>query len=179
MPHNLIKKYPELLEIIHLDENRRLVSLKGIFDRDITFNDSFKFRRKQIRPTKKDGVVSLETVFNHLIKEEVKVQREDNTFYKKRVFEKDRSERLHWVKPHIDELINVELKIFSTKERDQNKRKNVFRTYIFNKQEKYVIVLEPQRSGMDYYLLTAYYLNKPYGLKKMSKKMKKKLHEVL
>ena len=32
------------------------------------------------------------------------------------------------------------------------------RTYIYDIDERYVIVLEPQRNGSSYYLLTAYHL---------------------
>ena len=53
MAFNLAKKYPELLEIMHYNEFERKKSLRAIFDRDITDNDSFKFNDKQIRPTKK------------------------------------------------------------------------------------------------------------------------------
>lgn len=58
-------------------------------------------------------------------------------------------------------------------------RKNIYRTYVYDTAEKYVIVLEPQRSPYGYYLLTAYYLNMPGGEKKMKKMLKKKLEEVL
>jgi hypothetical protein len=68
MPHNQLKKYPELLEILHLSEHSRNTSLRRIFDRDITFNENFKFLKKQIRPVKKDGEANLATVFNHLTK---------------------------------------------------------------------------------------------------------------
>lgn len=58
-------------------------------------------------------------------------------------------------------------------------RKNIYRTYVYDTVEKYVIVLEPQRSPYGYYLLTAYYLNRPSGEKKIKKMLKKKLDEVL
>ena len=57
---------------------------------------------------------------------------------------------------------------------------DVVRTYIYNKKEKYVIVFEPQiRNGASYYLLTAYYLNKEYGVKQIENKLKKRLNVVL
>lgn len=41
-----------------------------------------------------------------------------------------------------------EIDMFSVNERNQRKRMNVTRTYIYNKTRKYVIVLEPQiRNG--------------------------------
>lgn len=52
------------------------------------------------------------------------------------------------------------------------------KTYIYDKVEKYVIVLEQQRSN-GFYLLTAYHLNKEYGLKALEKKMKKRLQTPL
>ena len=74
----------------------------------------------------------------------------------------------------------ADIEVFSIVERDQKNRKDIKRTYIYNKTQKYVIVLEPQlRSGNAYYLLTAYYLDEDYGEKMMKKKMKKRLQEVL
>jgi len=175
MPFNLIKTYPDLLELIHLSERDGKISLRKIFDRDVTDNHTFMFREKQIRPTKIDGKVDLGRVFNHLITEEIDVE-EDGDIFKKRVFERDRAQRLHWLKPHVDEVIPDTIEVFSVEERKA--RKNVITTYIYNVTQKYVVVLEPQRSGTDYYLLTAYYLNKKYGVKQMNKKLKKRLPEL-
>ncbi len=179
MALNQIKKYPELLEIIHMTPYQRKISLRKIFDRDVTFNEDFTFRAKQIRPTKKDGGdTSLDTVFNHLTTEESEVVEDDGSKRKGREFEKDRSQRLHWLRPHVDGKIDAKIRVFSVSERDQRKRKDVIRTYIYNTDEKYVIVMEPQRSNTDYYLLAAYYLNKKYASKQMSKKIRKSLDEV-
>ena len=52
MPFNLLKKYPELLEILHLNEHQRKKSLMGVYKRDIEDNPNFKFREKQIYPIK-------------------------------------------------------------------------------------------------------------------------------
>lgn len=100
---------------------------------------------------------------------------------KHRVFDINRSRRLHWIKPHIDETTGeADIEVFSVVERDQKNRKDIARTYIYNKPQKYVIVLEPQvRSGNAYYLLTAYYLDEDYGEKQLKKKMKKCLKELL
>lgn len=178
MPHNQIKKYPQLLEIMHLNEYARKVSLRAIFDRDITENDRFLFNKKVIRPTKLDGEIDLGNVFTHLITEDIYETDENGKQVKRREFEKDRAHRLHWLKPHVEAKIKDEVHCFSVVERDQRKRKDVVRTYIFNVTEKYVVVLEPQNSNKDYYLLTAYYLNKKYGLKQMKKKMEQKLAEL-
>lgn len=50
--------------------------------------------------------------------------------------------------------------------------------HIYDRKEKYVIVLECQRKN-SYYLLTAYYLNKDYAEKSIYKKMKKRLPNVI
>lgn len=47
MPFNKLKNYPELLDIAYMPERERYVSLRGIFDRDITDNDNFSFRNKK------------------------------------------------------------------------------------------------------------------------------------
>jgi hypothetical protein len=181
MPFNKLKKYPELLELNGLDERARQQSLQAIFDRDIADNDNFRFRGKRIYPIKTDGEIDMDRELMHLTTEEVEDTDEQGRKFKRRVFDKFRSERLHWIKPHIEEKISdSEIEVFSVNERNQRKRMNVARTYIYNKTRKYVIVLEPQtRNGESYYLLTAYYLNKEYGEKQMQKKLLSKLPEVL
>lgn len=57
--------------------------------------------------------------------------------------------------------------------------KTLFELNIYDHKQKYVIVMEPQRSGKDYYLLSAYYLNRNYGEKMLNKKMKNKLSYLL
>lgn len=150
--------------------------LIAIYERDIEDNPSFKFREKRIYPIKDDGAVEMARELMHLTCKEVE---EDGV--KHRVFDIHRSRRLHWIKPHIDETTGeADIEVFSVVERDQKNRKDIARTYIYNKPQKYVIVLEPQvRSGNAYYLLTAYYLDEDYGEKQLKKKMKKCLKELL
>lgn len=176
MPLNLLKKYSDLLEIMHMNLNDRKISLRRIFVRDIEENAGFSFNNKVIRPVKKDdGISSMDTLFNHLITEDEEYFDENGKEQTRRVFERDRSERLHWLK-HCLEMNN--LTVFSITERDRKKRKDVIRTYIFNENQNYVIVLEPQSSGLDYYLLTGYYLNKGYAPKQIRKKYKNRLPEL-
>lgn len=176
MPFNRVKIYPELLELGHLSARDRISSLRSIFRRDIEDNPKFNFRAKIIRPIKSDGM-AMEALFKHLITEEIEVESERGKKYKKREFEMHRSRKLHWIRPHIEERIRESIEVFSTEER--NEGKTVYRTYVYNISKKYVVVLEPQRSQNDYYLLSAYYLNRSYGEKEMGKKLKKKLAEVL
>ncbi|MEZ4945554.1 MAG: hypothetical protein R2804_08510 [Cyclobacteriaceae bacterium] len=174
MPLNLIKTYPQLLEIIHLNEHQRNQSLQGVFNRDMVNNNNFKFRTKQIRPTKQEGESPMQTLFRHLTTREDKDEKGKKTGT--RSFEMARSVRLHWIKHHIDELKKNNMEVFSYEDRID--RKDVIRTYIYDIDQEYVIILEPQRSGTDYYLLTAYHLNEPGGKKQIVNKLKKKLNEV-
>ncbi|MFT3739384.1 MAG: hypothetical protein QM786_11545 [Breznakibacter sp.] len=176
MPLNLTKKYPELLEIGDLPEGGRISSLRRIFERDIENHPNLIFNEKSIRPIKGEEP-SMQLLFRHLTTEEIEVNDENGKKYKRRIFEIHRSMRLHWIKVHLDKSLSDHLEIFSTIERVDGKNAN--RTYIYNVKYKYVIVLEPQRSGMDYYLLSAYYLNREYGEKMMKKKMKNKLAKLL
>lgn len=96
-----------------------------------------------------------------------------------RYFEIERSIRLHWVLPHFEERVKDEIIIFSVEERDTKRRADVVKTYIYNRTKKYVIILFPQRSPDYYYLLTAYYLNRPEGVKTIEKKLNKKSNELL
>lgn len=174
MPLNLLKRYPELLELGQFNEQERTKSLLGIFKRDIENNIGFSFRKKRLRPTKKEGEPSMQTLFNHLTTKND--EDEKGKKLRSRSYEIHRSVRLHWVRFHIEERKKDNVVVFSYEDRVD--RKDVIRTYIYNKDEKYVIVLEPQRSNIDYYLLTAYYLNEKRGLKQMKQKYKNKLDEV-
>ena len=176
MPLNQTKKYPELLDILSLSEKERTLSLQMIFKRDIEENPNLNFRSKKIRPIKGEEP-EMQLLFRHLTTEEIEVNEEGST-YCKRVFEKERSQRLHWIRYHLEEHKKDNIEIFSVKTRDQKKRQDIIRTYIYDKEQKYVIVLEPQRNLHDYYLLTAYYLNKDYGEESINKKLKHKLPNV-
>lgn len=176
MATNLLKRYNDFLELLHLNEHGRTVSLRNIFDRDIANNTNFLFRLKIIRPLKKEGQIDMERLFSHLTKKTEEVEGENGKKIKSRsIFDIDRAKRLHWIWHHIQEL-KRDLKIFSLEERKQGK--DVIHTYIFDEEEEYVIVLEPQRSQTDYYLLSAYYLNENWAKKNMRKKWKRRLPQV-
>ncbi len=172
MPTNLLKTYPDLLELLHLNDGARKKSLNGVFKRDIEGNETIAFRTKKIRPIKKeDGEPAMQTLFHHLTTR--MDESEEGKKVKRRFFEITRSQRLHWILYHLTEKKPETIEVFSYEDRID--RKDVIRTYIYDKTEKYVIILEPQRSGLDYYLLTAYYLNEKRGKKQIKQKMKNKL----
>lgn len=176
MAINLLKRYNEHLELLHFTEAQRTVSLRGIFDRDIAENERFQFRTKIIRPLKREGVIDVESLFSHLTMKSKEIKDENGKVIKSRSeFDIHRSKRLHWIWYHIQEK-KIDVKIFSTKERKEGK--DVLRTYIFDEKENYVIVLEPQRSKQDYYLLSAHYLDEKNGPKKIKNKWKRRLPEV-
>jgi hypothetical protein len=168
MPLNLIKSYNQLLELSSMNESQRKKSLKGIFDRDITNNLNFKFQTKQINPTPADGQDSIERLFTHLTT--VIADKSTN----KREFDMTRSVRLHWIKYHIEKRKKDNIFVFSVAE------PNGTRTYIYDKDEQYVIVLEPMRKKDEYYLLTAYYIEgKDNARDKMMKKYRRRLNDVV
>lgn len=170
---NILKVYPELLDIVGLSERDRQHDLLAIFKRDIEDNFDFAFRSWRIYPIKAQGEADMGRLFKHLTCEEIMVECEDGTKYPKRVFEVARSQRLHWINHHIKEKTPSNIDVFTVEERDTKKRK-VKKTYIYDKVEKYIIVLEQQRTNA-FYLLTAYHLNKKYGEKALLKKMKKRI----
>jgi hypothetical protein len=174
---NILKKYPELLDLIGLNEQERNQDLQSIFRRDIEDNPDFSFRSLPIYPIKTQGVADMGRLFKHLTCEEVEIRNVDGTSYPKRVFEMDRSQRLHWINHHIKESTPENIDVFTVEERDSQKRK-VRKTYIYDEVEEYVIVLEQQRKDA-FYLLTAYHLNKEYGKKALAKKMKKRIETPL
>lgn len=178
MPFNKLKKYPELLDIAFMSDRDQYNSLRGIFDRDITDNPDFSFRGNRIYPLKSDGLLDMDREFAHLTTEEVEIE-ENGKKVKHRVFDIHRSQRLHWIRPHIEEKINDNVIVFSAIERDKKARKDVIKTYIYNKVQKYVIVFEAQHGDSSgYFLLTAYYLNREYGEKAILKKYRKRLPQI-
>jgi hypothetical protein len=167
MSLNLLKKYNQLLDIAAMNDYQRKNSLKGIFNRDMVTSSNFSFRTKRIHPTPADGQDSMERLFMHL----TTVITDKIT--KKRAFDMTRSVRLHWVKYHIDENKQDNMLVFSVAE------PYGVRTYIYDKDEFYVIVLEPMRRKNEYYLLTAYYLDgRDKARDKMMRKYKRKLPDV-
>lgn len=164
---NKLKVYNQLLDLEALSEPDRKKSLMGIFDRDIATNPCFQFRKKDIKPTPKDGKIEMNTLYTHLTT--VIVDKKTSA----RDFDIHRSKRLHWVKYHIEEQKKVNMLVFSVKEPDG------IRTYIYDKDEKYVIVLEPRAKNNDYFLLTAFYVRgKDAERNKYEKKFCRKLDRV-
>jgi len=172
MPLNLIKAYAELLDLGLYNAHQREASLLAVFKRDIEDNLLLKFQTKQIRPIKKEeGESAMQTLFRHLTTKDDKDEKGKKLGT--RSFEMARSIRLHWVRFHIDEKKKEEIDIFSYLDRIDGV--DVIRTYVYDLLQEYVVILEPQKSGLDYYLLTAYHLNEPGGKKQIEKKRKKKL----
>lgn len=179
MPYNLLKKYNDFLDIAALSEYQRTISLRAIFDRDITNNNSFLFRAKVIRPLKIEGNINMDILFKHLTYESFDEKDEKGRTFKSRaVFDLERSKRLHWLWHHIQEKNAEKIQVFSYLDRIKG-RGDVIRTYIYDIVENYVIVLEPQNSKLDYYLLTAYYAtNEKGGINQIKNKSKKRLPEI-
>ena len=153
MPFNLTKKYNDLLDLMGMSEFERTKSLRGVFNRDIQDNPKFVFQGKPIYPTpKEDGIIAMENLFNHLTRKET----DKETHH--REFDMSRSQRLYF---SVDE--------------PRGKR-----TYIYDIDEFYVIVLEPRRDCKSYYLLTAYRLEgKDSARDKIIKKYNRRRLQVL
>ena len=171
MPLNLLKKYPELLTLLGApEENKR--SLRGIFNRDIAEQTNFCFRGIRIHPIKAEGVDNMDTLFTHLTCKSEEVEVTGGVPYKRRIFDRLRSERLHWIGHHINECSPQSIQVFTLQERDQKKRVDVTKTYIYDQAQEYVIILEHQRQS-GYYLLTAFHITEPSVQKQLKKKMRK------
>ena len=147
MPLNLTKKYNDLLEMLGMSNVQRTQSLRRIFNRDIQDNPNFSFNGKPIYPTpRENGQIAMENLFNHLTRKEV----DKETHH--REFDLSRSQRLHWIRHHVEKRKQEKVLYFSVAE------PRTHRTYIYDQDENYVIVLEPRSNGTAYYLLTAYHL---------------------
>lgn len=170
MPLNLTKKYNDLLDLLGMSEKQRIESLHRIFNRDIENNPAFTFNGKPIYPTPmEDGIIAMENLFNHLTRKEI-----DKDIHH-REFDINRSQRLHWIRHHVEQRKPDNMLYFSVAEPRAN------RTYIYDIDEKYVIVLEPRRNGTAYYLLTAYHLEGKDAARNkiMSKYNKRRLPNLL
>lgn len=168
MPTNLLKVYNQLLELNSLSEPQRILSLKRVFNRDIVENRSFSFKNKKLNPTPAEGEDTMERLFRHLTT--VVVDKDT----RRREYDSARSCRLHWIKYHLEESKKNNVYIFSVDEPEGK------RTYIWNKDEDYVIILEPLRHKDEYYLLTAYHIEgKDKARNKMGKKWKRRLQDIL
>ena len=142
MPFNQLKKYNQLLELNAYTEKQRTVCLRQIYDRDIVPEKRIIFRGKPLNPTPHESKIDLDRHFFHLTTKTI----DEKT--KQRDYDKNRCERLHWLKFHIEERKKEQVLVFSVKE------PSGIRTYIYDIVEKYVIVLEPLRKVHEYYLLT-------------------------
>lgn len=171
---NLIKKYPDLLELAQYTESQRNKSLYNIYKRDIEDCDLFFRIKGRIYPTKSESSEdTFLTHFAHLTTKEYEEEDEKGNKEIKRSFDIDRSCRLHWVKIHIEEAVkDTALEVFSYQDRQS------IRTYIYNREKKYIVILEPQRKPDSYYLITAYYLNEKKSIKQIEKKCKNRLDRI-
>ena len=168
MPLNLLKRYNGHLDILGLSEQERNKSLKGIFDRDFSNSQPIHFNGRQVIPCPQDGAIEMETLFRHLTT--VKIDYKTG----QREYEKERSKRLHWVKHHIDGKKPNNMLFFTVKEPEG------LRTYLYDEEEKYVIVFEPKVNKNIYFLLSAHYIQgKDAQRDKIKKKYRRKLPEVL
>jgi hypothetical protein len=174
MPFNLLVQYSNLLELAFLSKQDRDASLIRVFKRDIEDNSNFKFREKQIFPIKQEGKSTMEVLLAHLTEKEGKDEKGKKTG--SRSFDMARAVRIHWIKYHIEETKKSRIEIFSYEDRVD--RRDVIRTYIYDVDCKYVVILEPRRDPTSYYLITAYYLNEPGGNDQIYNKFKKKLDTV-
>lgn len=168
MPFNLLKVYNQLLDLIGMDGPTKSRSLLGVFNRDFVHSSQPVFMEKPIFPTPKGVQNNMDILFAHLTT--VIVDKKE----KRREFDMKRSERLHWVRYHLDQRKADDMMVFSVKEPEG------IRTYVYDKAENYVVILEPLRKTAGYYLLTAYYVEgRDAKRDKFEKKYTRRLREVL
>lgn len=144
MPTNLTKRYNQLLDLMYPTERQNILSIRKVFDRDIPGHPNFTLHGNPIFPTTATGEDAMDRLFRHL----TTVITDQAT--RKREFESERSVRIHWIRYHVDGKGTVRPFIFHVPSES--------RIYLLDKQERYVIVLEPLRNKTGYYLLTAYKL---------------------
>ena len=162
MPLNLLKTYNSLLELDSFNESERYTSLSRIFYRDF-IETTNSFRDKAVKPTPQEGKTTIEVLFHHL------TTRSEGKYHH-RVYDRDRSIRIHWIKFHLQEKKSESIELFSVKD------KQAIRTYIYDEKESYIVVLEPKNPHF-YYLITAFYI-KGRNRYKIEKKRNRKLEGI-
>ena len=166
-----MKKYPELLELSGSEQDNWASLSRGLL------SEMFKiipilYSRDRIYPIKCEGLMDLERLFKHLTHRAEHFIDDAGRVYEKRIYDARRSERLHWIRHHVEEKSPDCLEVFTVTERDTAKHRDVTKTYLYDAGEHYVIVLEHQRKG-GYYLLTAFYLSEKYAEKQLEKSERK------
>ena len=160
---NKLKQYNSLLELDGMGVRERRESLNGIFQRDF-IDTTPSFRAKTVRPTPKEGKEVMDVLLHHLT---TCTESKDES---SREYDRDRAIRIHWVCHHIYERSADKLDVFSVRE------KKAIRTYLWDKTERYVVILEPKDDNT-YYLITAYYLSGGNWFK-IESKSRRRLPEV-
>ena len=80
---------------------------------------------------------------------------------------------LQWIRFHLNQKKKTNMLLFSVREPEG------IRTYYYDSDEKYVIILEPLRNKNAYYLITAYFVKgKDAKRNKIEKKYKRRLDKV-
>ncbi len=143
MATNLIRNYNQLLELIYRSQAENVQSIRNVFLRD--FGAPMQFNNCLIQPTQADGQDTMDRLFNHLTR--VVVDEKTN----KREFESERAIRIHWIR-HLFRNYQGLNHILTFQVTDEK------RVYLLDRNERYVIILEPLRNGNAYYLLSAYRL---------------------
>ncbi len=143
-PTNLNKEFDEFLDIIGKSPDDAMASLRLIFNRDMINFPCKEFNGRVMVYTR--DPLDAERQLNHLVKKKINGER--------KYIDNERAKRLHWVKYFLENALKRnKYWVFSYKH-----PKEGIRTYIYHKNLKFIVILEPNIDKNEYYLITAYYV---------------------
>jgi hypothetical protein len=164
-PLNLEIKFGEDLIIGHLRPNDALLSLRRVFDRDFIVKPCTHFLNKEIIYVREGN--TNDKVFEHVtMKQE---------YGKRHLIDNKRAIRIHWIKTILEKAGTSKSKKYQVFSHVHPK--HGLKTYVYHKNLKHLIILEPSFCGQKYYFVTAYHVSGT-GLDDIREKFENKLSEV-
>jgi hypothetical protein len=165
-PFNLDVKFGDDLIIGHLQNVEALQSLRRVFDRDFIKNPCTHFLGKEIIYVREDN--TSDAVFDHITKKQ--------EYGKRDLIDNKRAIRIHWIKTILEkagESKSKKYRVFS-----HYHTKHGLRTYIYHRNLKHLIILEPTPCKTKYYFITAYHVSGS-GIDSLDKKYENRLPEIV
>ena len=160
----LLVKFDNFLDILSMNPINLVDSLSMIFENDMVNNPCRTFNEKKVIYFQ--DPFDKQAIFDHLIKKKMNGSRQ--------VIDVERAKRIHWIKYFIENSLKQGVNgfwVFSYKHLNEN-----IRTYIYHKQTKFLVVLEPTNNN-EYILITAH-LRAGDGITEIKRRYREKLPDL-
>lgn len=165
-PLNLEVKFGDDLDIGHLRHSDALISLRRVFDRDFITNPCTHFLGKEIIYVREGN--TNDQVFDHVtMKQE---------YGKRHLIDNKRAIRIHWIKTILEKAGTSKSKKYQVFSHVHPK--HGLKTYVYHKNLKHLIILEPSECGQKYIFITAFHVSGS-GLDEIRDKYDNKLPDIM